>query len=231
MNILSVTKLKEMTPFKLKVNGGHRENDFTALHGLRNFTDHFSQPSVSCDYLCPLVIPTVISDTSSSDRNEDIRLLIDLTPRFIAYFEVTVIRQAHDCMSPENAHHDFCHECISIGLSTRSFCPQGKMPGWDFASYGYHSDNGCMYHRTGIPPQYVRPTYGPGDIVGCGLEYKSRRIFFTKNGKFLGYEFGKIGRDVVESGLYPTVGVDSECPIFVNFGGQPFTFDLKDINV
>ena len=99
------------------------------------------------------------------------------------------------------------------------------------SSYSYHSDNGGMHHGTGIPPQHVRLTYGPGDIVGCGLEYKSRRIFFTKNGKFLGYEFGKIGRDVVESGLYPTVGVDSECPIFVNFGGQPFTFDLKDINV
>jgi len=226
-----ITKLKEMTPFKLKVNGDRRENDFTTLHGLRIFTDHFSQASVSRDYLLPFVIPTVISDTSSSGRNEDIRLLIDLTPRFVAYFEVTIIGQAHNFMSPENTHNDLRHECVSIGLSTTSFCPQGKMPGWDFASYGYHSDDGGMFHGTGIPPRHGRPPYGRGDIVGCGLEYLSRRIFFTKNGKFLGYQFGNIGKDVVESGLYPTVGVDSECPIFVNFGEQPFNFDLEDIEV
>jgi hypothetical protein len=29
--------------------------------------------------------------------------------------------------------------------------------------------------------------------------------------------------------LYPTVGVDSECPIFVNFGDRPFYFDLNNI--
>mmetsp|Transcript_23202 Transcript_23202/g.50237 ORF Transcript_23202/g.50237 Transcript_23202/m.50237 type:complete len:94 (-) Transcript_23202:146-427(-) len=38
---------------------------------------------------------------------------------------------------------------------------------------------------------------------------------------------GGLGKDVVESGLYPTVGVDTDCPIFTNFGEHPFKFDLK----
>jgi len=28
-------------------------------------------------------------------------------------------------------------------------------------------------------------------------------------------------------GLYPTVGVDTECPVFVNYGEFPFAFDLR----
>ena len=230
-NRLSASKLKRMMPFKLQLKGGRRQNDVTNVHRPASFIGHFREASDSRDYLRPFVVPTVVSDTRSCDRNDDIRLLIDLTPRLVAYFEVSIIGQAQDHTSPENTHYDYRHECVSIGLSTKSFCPQGKMPGWDFASYGYHSDDGGMFHGKGLPPQHGRPPYGPGDTVGCGLEYKSRRIFFTKNGKFLGYGFSNIGKDVVESGLYPTVGVDSECPIFVNFGERPFYFDLDTIEM
>ena len=228
-NRRSVSKLKRMIPFKLKLNGGREQNDVTNVHRPAGFIGYFCEASDSRDYLRPFVVPTVVSDMRSCDRNDDIRLLIDLTPRLVAYFEVSIIGQGQDHTSPENTHHDYRHECVSIGLSTKSFCPQGKMPGWDHASYGYHSDDGGMFHGKGLPPQRGRPLYGPGDTVGCGLEYKSSRIFFTKNGKFLGYEFSNIGKDFVKSGLYPTVGVDSECPIFVNFGERPFYFDLNTI--
>jgi hypothetical protein len=215
-NRLSASKkLKKMTPFQRKANSGRRQKDDTTMLRLTSFVGRLHLASDSRDYyLRPFVIPTIISDTKSTD-NESIRLLIDLTPLFVAYFEVNIMEQA------------VLHECVSIGLSTSTFCPQDKLPGWDSESYGYHSDDGGMFHGKGIPPHLGRPSYGPGDIVGCGLEYKSRRIFFTKNGKFLGYEFDKVDEDVVESGLYPTVGVDSECPIFVNFGERPFCFDLK----
>ena len=73
------------------------------------------------------------------------------------------------------------------------------------------------------------PPFGPGDTIGCGLEYNSRKIFFVKNGQFLGYAFdGKsVRKEDVEDGLWPTVGVDTECPIFMNFGERPFVFDLR----
>ena len=35
-----------------------------------------------------------------------------------------------------------------------------------------------------------------------------------------------VGEDVVESGLYPTVGVYSECPKFGNFGERSIYFDI-----
>jgi hypothetical protein len=223
-----VSKSKRKMPFKLKLKCGHRQNDVNNVHRPASYIGHFREASDYRDYLRPFVVPTVVSDTRSCDRNDDIRLLIDLTPRLVAFFEVSITVQSQDHTSPENIHHDYGHECVSIGLSTKSFCPQGNMPGWDLASYGYHSDDGGMFH--GIPPKHGRPLYGPGDTVGCGLEYISSRIFFTKNGKFLGYEFN-VGKDVVESGLYPTVGVDSECPIFVNFGERPFCFDLNTIGL
>ena len=49
------------------------------------------------------------------------------------------------------------------------------------------------------------------------------RVFFTLNGRFLGYAF-----DGSEEELYPTVGVDTECPVCVNFGERPFVFDLRE---
>ena len=40
---------------------------------------------------------------------------------------------------------------------------------------------------------------------------------------FLGYEF-----DGVEGELYPTVGVDTERLVFVNFGERPSVFNLRE---
>jgi hypothetical protein len=136
------------------------------------------------------------------------------------------------------------HECVAIGLSTKYFSPTDKMPGWDDQSFGYHSDDGGTYHGRGDMLRRYGPTYGPGDTVGCGLDYISRRIFFVKNGVFLGYAFGnrhdgfgsnsdhisksgRLSKTIVNSGLYPTVGIDSKYPIAVNFGERPFRFDLK----
>ena len=136
------------------------------------------------------------------------------------------------------------HECVAIGLSTRRFSPTDKMPGWDDQSFGFHSDDGGTYHGRGDMLRRYGPTYGPGDTVGCGLDYITRRIFFVKNGVFLGYAFGnrhddfgrnsdhisasgRLSKAIVNSGLYPTVGIDSKCPIAVNFGERPFRFDLK----
>jgi hypothetical protein len=45
-------------------------------------------------------------------------------------------------------------------------------------------------------------------------------IFYTKNGKFLGVAF-----DNVYGSLYPIIGVDSDCPVRVNFGREPFLYE------
>ncbi|KAL7431041.1 hypothetical protein ACHAXM_002493 [Skeletonema potamos] len=124
-------------------------------------------------------------------------------------------------------HHQQRHDCVAIGLSALSFNPRSKMPGWDEHSFGYHGDDGGIFHGHGDMLRRYGPSFGPGDTVGCGLEYSTRKIFFVKNGVFLGWAFDKVDKEMVERGLYPTVGVDTECPIHVNFGQVPFKFDWK----
>ena len=189
----------------------------------------FCNASTANKSFIPFIIPTVISESSRDDCNQYVDLLVDVTPRYIAYFEVTIVKQVQYTIESGRPQQAPINECVAIGLSTQSFQQKYSMPGWDTESIGYHSDDGGIFHGKGVAARHGQPTFGPGDTVGCGVEYRSKRIFFTKNAKFLGYEFGRLRRDFVENGLYPTVGIDTNCPIFVNFGEHPFTFNLKDI--
>ena len=101
------------------------------------------------------------------------------------------------------------------------------MPGWDAHSYGYHGDDGGIFHNSGNMQRPFGPRYGAGDTVGCGLDYSNGGIFFTLNGELLGY--GWTGEAVVIDPvveLFPTVGVDTDCPLACNFGERLFVFDL-----
>ena len=121
-------------------------------------------------------------------------------------------------------------ECVAIGLSTSRFRPASKMPGWDAHSFGYHSDDGGIFHGAGDMERQYGSTYGVGDTVGCGIDYSHGEdggsIFFTLNGKFLGYAWTNVAAISLGEDLYPTVGVDTNCPLEINFGSRPFAFDL-----
>lgn len=120
-------------------------------------------------------------------------------------------------------------DCVAIGLSTSRFRPAAKMPGWDVHSYGYHSDDGGIFHGAGDMERVYGTTYGVGDTVGCGIDYShgdGGAIFFTLNGKFLGYAWTDVSAIAMGDDLYPTVGVDTNCPLDINFGTRPFAFDL-----
>ena len=45
----------------------------------------------------------------------------------------------------------------------------------------------------------------------------------------MGYALDECPKEVVDDGLYPTVGIDTECPVFMNFGERPFVFDLRGL--
>mmetsp|Transcript_20295 Transcript_20295/g.33093 ORF Transcript_20295/g.33093 Transcript_20295/m.33093 type:complete len:408 (-) Transcript_20295:163-1386(-) len=137
-----------------------------------------------------------------------------------------LFRQQRHNLHNNNQNHQQRHECVAIGLSTTAFSPHDKMPGWDNESYGYHGDDGGIFHGRGDMIRHYGPSFGPGDTVGCGLDYALQKVFFVKNGEFLGYAFD-VRREDVEGGLFPTVGVDTECPVFVNFGEYAFKFDLR----
>lgn len=102
----------------------------------------------------------------------------------------------------------------------------GKQPGWEQDSYGWHGDDGKLFSGDGVTStsDSYGPPFGPGDVVGCGLDYTNGAVFFTLNGQYMGVAF-----ENASGGLYPVVGLDALSMITFNFGAnpaKPFVFDL-----
>jgi len=140
-----------------------------------------------------------------------------------AYFEVTIQARRASRRGPE---HDFEADCIAVGLCTYRFVRDGKQPGWDTESFGYHSDDGRLFHGSGTQSAVYGPRFRSGDVVGCGISTSSRRIFFTLNGEYLGPAFTAKPHQLP---LFPVVGIDSFCPVTFNFGSEPFLFDARAV--
>jgi len=186
----------------------------------------------------PFVVPFVdqcINETSTA---------INVTPRFVSYFEVTIFRLEDNNNSNDSIASDAVSQtqrrspprrtsysdCVAVGVATKSFQFQSRMPGWDQQSYGYHGDDGGIFHASGGMIKQFGPKYGPGDTVGCGIDYVSKGIFYTLNGEFLGYAWERVSDDVLEKELFPVVGLDTNSPIHLNLGSAesgPFQFDLS----
>ncbi|ORX46936.1 hypothetical protein BCR36DRAFT_413878 [Piromyces finnis] len=98
------------------------------------------------------------------------------------------------------------------------------MPGWKINSWGYHGDNGNSYNEKGFGTEYG-PTYGGGDIIGCGYSAINKSIFFTKNGEFLGYIQGTVWNKHLK--LYPMIGMN-EGKIKINFGNEKFMYNIEE---
>jgi len=73
------------------------------------------------------------------------------------------------------------------------------------------------FNSAGKHSKFLTTKFVEGDVIGCGINYNQKNIFFTKNGNFLGVAFHNI-----KSGrLYPTVGMHSKNEVvkgvFCNF--------------
>lgn len=168
------------------------------------------------------------------ERNGDWQV----TPRMIAYYEVDILEKA-DSISLSESSLPFSNsirpgsntECVAVGLATKNFSVHSRMPGWDSKSFGYHGDDGGIFHSSGGMVEQFGPKFGSGDTVGCGIDYVARGIFFTLNGEFLGYGWKNVNTEILLSGLYPVVGIDTHAPISLNFGNlKPFKFDLTEFH-
>lgn len=111
---------------------------------------------------------------------------------------------------------------IGVGFATKQH-KTTKMPGWESHSWGYHADDGRLFSSDGEQP--FGPRFSTSDVVGCGVNFASGRIFFTKNGVFLGTASPPI-TPLTE--LYPCIGLRSSRErVLTNFGQHPFRFDIE----
>jgi hypothetical protein len=137
---------------------------------------------------------------------------------FVSYFEITIKGTTNQAES----------ECISIGICNNNFPLFGKQPGWDSNSYGYHGDDGQIFHNHNA--KKGKP-FGADDNIGCGIQYIDGNfsIFFTKNGNLLEELYEIKNEGLTE--FYPVIAIDSFNKVNVNFGKKPFCFDLQNYNI
>ncbi|KAH8866220.1 Ran-binding protein 10 [Schistosoma japonicum] len=132
----------------------------------------------------------------------------------IYYFETTLLNKGPN-------------SCVSVGVSMKT-SSLVKFPGSENNSFGYQSD-GCVYH--GSPTSFTKfgPRFNENDIIGCGVDFLSQSLFFTRNGVFLGKAFE--GKVPVGAGtrLFPTIGLQGRgVRVTTNFGQQPFYFAFEN---
>ena len=128
------------------------------------------------------------------------------------YFEMTVLNAGED-------------GAIGIGLTGKG-SRLNAMPGWQKDTIGYHGDNGFVYYNYKISknPMEYGPTFGVGDVVGCGIDFDSNTVFFTRNG----ISFGIAKTNWIKQPWYPTIGLHSlNEQVKINFGQEKFVFNVS----
>ena len=96
--------------------------------------------------------------------------------------------------------------------------------GWDLNSWGYHSDDGCLYFGNGKQNIKYSYEYDEGTTVGCGINFLDKSMFFTLNGEQQGVAFKFLKTSIP---LYPAIGLSQAgTEINANFGDQTFLFDI-----
>ena len=109
------------------------ENSFPMIRGMR-----------------PFVAPYVCSSIMNDHNSYQSEVKINVTPRLVAYYEVTILSDNRSGkVEDEQGIDDNLDDCIAVGIATYSFNYLRKMPGWDQYSYGYHSDDGGIFHAKG----------------------------------------------------------------------------------
>lgn len=90
-------------------------------------------------------------------------------------------------VDPEVAGADGRNEMVfAIGFCGEYTNLTRALPGWYVWSAGYHGDDAAVFESNGRGKYKTGSFYGPGDTVGCGIDYERNKYFFTRNGKVVG---------------------------------------------
>ncbi|KAI9140088.1 hypothetical protein BKA69DRAFT_585460 [Paraphysoderma sedebokerense] len=137
----------------------------------------------------------------------------------VYYYEIKV-------MEKEGVHY------VALGLSTVPY-PDFRLPGWAKFSIGYHSSGRKQINRiVGPGIEYGKP-FEAGAVVGCGIDFNSRTIFFTLNGQNLGPAGDATSCDWAWNprfDIFPCIGSNGASVVAVNFGTSPFAWDEANKN-
>ncbi|KAH3757687.1 Ran-binding protein 9 [Pelomyxa schiedti] len=136
---------------------------------------------------------------------------VPLPPYALCYFEVLI--------------NSMPHCTVGIGYGSTHAPNTYYHPGWYSDSYGYHGDDGRTFHEQSWGRRWG-PVFGYGHIVGCGLDLREHKIFYTRNGYFLGFAFDV---EVPVETLLPYIALyTSEDSVTVNLGyTKRFAYDLE----
>ncbi|KAK6523794.1 hypothetical protein TWF281_001766 [Arthrobotrys megalospora] len=110
---------------------------------------------------------------------------------------------------------------LAVGLVGEG-APSYQMPGFDYkdyATYGLQSDQGATVLGSFEDGVEDNITYGAGDTVGCGYSKPNQTVFWTLNGRRLGYQHER--KDVCYRRLYPAIGAKGWFSASANFGNDP----------
>ena len=114
------------------------------------------------------------------------------------YFEVEII-----------SHDEKCAVGVGVGAHNNHL---HRMPGWSPQSFGYHSDDGSLFHQSSYVGLRFGPTCTKGDIMGCGIDYENSantgyvRLWFTKNSTVVG---APVRAKVPLKGFHSLIGMHS----------------------
>ncbi|VDO15209.1 unnamed protein product [Rodentolepis nana] len=111
---------------------------------------------------------------------------------------------------------------IVIGFSTKNI---SRLTVWDSSCYGL-DNSGALFHSS--PDTVICPNgFKEKDIIGCGVNFITNSLFFTKNGQFLGNGFEGVVSILGTSEVYPVILMTGlQTRILTNFGEQPFVYPI-----
>lgn len=141
------------------------------------------------------------------------------------YYEITVTETEE---FEQSKYSDIAVGFCTLGASALEY------PGWEPSgrapyarSWAYHGDDGGYGASSGTFIQDETRRYGPGDTIGCGVDFATNTIWFTKNGRMSDVtEFADVrGR------LFPVLGMNGGAvKLETNFpGGKPFQWRDTDL--
>ncbi|KAF4544367.1 Ankyrin domain protein [Lasiodiplodia theobromae] len=222
------------TPLMLAVQGG-RQNIIDLLSGGSpsrwSGFDKMSSLDVSEDGLevfGAASTPLPADGVNPSQRHASARADRPIPPGTNHYYyEVMIVK----CGDADPYNHSFSN--VVIGFCSKYASLDG-LPGWttcNFPSWAYHGDDGCIldqaYEYVPSDPEYPKygPKYGQGDVVGAGVDFVKRVMFFTKNGERL--DNGWVG-DRINGRLFPAIGMFPKgVRVRANFGSAPFKYEWE----